>query len=151
VKLRIPWWSENTRLQLADEDLSSPPAGQYAEIKRKWQPGDEINLTLDMRCKLIDAPKGGSTPDSDRYKALRYGPLVLCRNSETDPDYNKPVSILADSDGFVAAKQAEGVDDSLVFDIPVSTGSIRMYPYAHINGWNGAMIQTWLPMAEKTS
>ncbi|MDR1119825.1 MAG: glycoside hydrolase family 127 protein, partial [Dysgonamonadaceae bacterium] len=36
VKLRIPWWSENTRLQLADEDLSSPPAGQYAEIKRKW-------------------------------------------------------------------------------------------------------------------
>jgi DUF1680 family protein len=80
VKLRIPSWSENTQFRLADGNMQSPPAGQYAEIKRKWQSGDEISLTLDMRCRLIDAPKGGSTLDSDRYRALRSGPLVLCRN-----------------------------------------------------------------------
>jgi hypothetical protein len=75
-----------------------------------------------MRCKLIDAPKGGSTPGSDRYVALRYGPLVLCRNSETDPDYSQPVSVVADSDGFVAAKPETDAGDSLVFDIPTTSG-----------------------------
>jgi DUF1680 family protein len=145
LKLKIPSWSENT--QLAGENLQPPlpQPGKYAEIKKKWQPGDEISLTLDMRCKLIDAPKGGSTPNSDRYKALRYGPLVLCRNSETDPDYDKPVTVMADSDGFVDTKPATGADGSLVFDIPTLEGTIKMYPYAHINGWNGAKIQTWLP------
>jgi DUF1680 family protein len=147
IKLRIPSWSENT--QLAGITPQSPLVpGQYAEIKRVWQPGDEITLTLDMRCKLIDAPKGGSTPNSDKYVALRYGPLVLCRNSETDPDYSQPVSVVADENGFVAAKPETDAGDSLVFDIPTTTGSIRMYPYAQVNGWNGAKIQTWLPMLE---
>ena len=98
-----------------------------------------------MRCRLLDAPKGGSTPNSDRYVALRYGPLVLCRNSETDPDYNQPVSVIADSEGVVAAKPAIAADGSMAFDIPTSAGSIRMFPYADVNGWNGAKIQTWLP------
>jgi DUF1680 family protein len=146
LKLRIPPWSENTQFQLADGSIQSPPAGEYAEIKRLWQTGDEISLTLDMRCRLIDAPKGGSTPDSDRYKALQYGPLALCRNSETDPAYNQPVTVIAGEDGFVDTRPEANADGFLAFDIPTSTGLIKMYPYAGINGWNGAKIQTWLPM-----
>jgi DUF1680 family protein len=145
VKLKIPSWSEKTLLEGENLQLSVPQSGKYAEIKRKWQAGDEISLTLDMRCKLIDAPKGGSTPNSDRYKALRYGPLILCRNSETDPDYNKPVTVIAGDDGFVYVQPATETDGLPAFDIPTSEGSIRMYPYACVNGWNGAKIQTWLP------
>jgi DUF1680 family protein len=147
VKLRIPLWSENTLI--ADKDLKSsiaPAKGKYAEVKKNWQSGDEINLTLDMRCKLIDAPKGGSSPNSDKYKALQYGALVLCRNSEVDPNYNKPVTIIADKNGFVNTKPTIDANGSLIFDIPTSTGSIKMSPYAQVNGWNGAKIQTWLPM-----
>jgi hypothetical protein len=36
----------------------------------------------------------------------------------------------------------------MVFDIPASTGSFKMYPYAQVYGWNGAMVQTWLPTVE---
>jgi DUF1680 family protein len=146
LKLKIPSWSENTRLAGANMQLPVPQPGKYTEIKKKWQSGDEINLTLDMRCKLIDAPKGGSTPNSDRYKALQYGPLVLCRNSEVDADYDKPVTVIADKDGFVDTKPATLAGGSLEFDIPTSEGSIKMFPYADVNGWNGAKIQTWLPM-----
>ncbi|MDR2706635.1 MAG: glycoside hydrolase family 127 protein [Planctomycetaceae bacterium] len=145
VKLKIPSWSENTQLASGDLKLPLPQAGKYAEIKKTWKSDNEINLTFDMRCKLIDAPKGGSAPNSDKYKALRYGSLVLSRNSEIDSDYNKPVTIIADQNGFVDAKPTTNADGSLVFDIPTSTGFIKMFPYAHINGWNGAKIQTWLP------
>ena len=147
LKLKIPSWSEDTKLQHADENLQPPAAGKYLEINRRWQPNDEISLTLDMRCKLLDAPKGGSTPNSDKYQALRYGPLVLCRNSETDPDYAQPVSVIADENGFVAARPAIADDGSMAFDIPTSAGAIRMSPYAQVNGWNGAKIQTWLPLS----
>jgi DUF1680 family protein len=144
LRLRIPSWSEKT--QVACRYFNAPaPTGDYTEITAKWSSNDEISLTLDMRCRLLDAPKGGSTPNSDRYKALRYGPLVLCRNSETDPDYNKSVSVVADKDGFVDAKPEILPDGSMTIDIPTSDGSIKMSPYANINGWNGAKIQTWLP------
>ncbi|MDR2642236.1 MAG: glycoside hydrolase family 127 protein [Planctomycetaceae bacterium] len=146
VKLKIPSWSENTQLADGNLQLPHPQAGKYAEIKKTWKSGDEINLTFDMRCKLIDAPKGGSTPNSDKYKALQYGPLVLSRNSETDPNYNKPVTIIADKNGFVDTKPITNANGVLVFDIPTSNGSIKMFPYSHINGWHGAKIQTWLPM-----
>jgi DUF1680 family protein len=146
VKLKIPEWSKNTRFASGDLKLPPPQAGKYAEIKKTWKSGDEIGLSLDMRCKVLDAPKGGTSPNSDRYKALRYGPLVLCRNSETDPKYNKPVTILADKDGFVDTKPVTLADGSLAFDIPTTDGPIKMYPYAHVNGWKGAKIQTWLPM-----
>jgi DUF1680 family protein len=146
LKLKIPSWSENTLLASKKQQHPVPQPGNYAEIKKKWLPGDEIDLMLDMRCQLIPAPKGGSTPNSDRYQALRYGPLVLSRNSETDPDYNRPVTILADHNGVVDAQPAIAPDGSLVFHIPTSTGAIPMSPYAGINGWNGAKIQTWLPM-----
>jgi DUF1680 family protein len=145
VKLRIPSWSENTLLKLENENPQSPPKGNYVELKKKWQTNNEINLTFDMRCQLIDAPKGGSVSNSDKYKALQYGTLVLCRDSKTDPNYNKPVSIIADKDGIVAAKPEINADGSLVFEVPTATGTIKMSPYAEVNGWNGAKIQTWLP------
>jgi DUF1680 family protein len=137
VKLKIPSWSENTLLANGNQQSLRAPAGKYAEIKKKWQPNDEISLTLDMRLQV---------ETHDRYVALRYGPLVLCRNAETDPDYSKPVSIVADSNGYVAAKPETDADGFPVFDVPTSTGSIRMYPYVYVYGWNGATVQTWLPM-----
>ena len=145
VKLRTPSWSEKTQVASRCFNLPLSAAGEYIEIAAEWNPNDEINLTLDMRCRLLDAPKGGSTPNSDKYHALQYGPLTLCRNSETDPDYNQPASIVADKDVFVAAKPSVASDGSLTFDVPTSTGSIRMFPYAGVYGWNGAKIQTWLP------
>jgi hypothetical protein len=111
-------------------------------------PGRRNQPHARLRCRLIDAPKGGSAPNNDRYKALQYGPLTLCRNSETDLDYNKLVTVVPDGDGFVDAKPEMLPDGSMTIDIPTTTGSIRMSPYANINGWNGAKIQTWLPMLE---
>jgi DUF1680 family protein len=150
LKLKIPSWSEKNQLRFTDENqqvqIQTPPSGKYATLKKNWQKNDEIDLTFDTRCKLIDAPKDGTSPNSEKYKALRYGVLILSRNSESDSNYNKPVSIIADKEGFVDAKLITNPDNSIEFEVPTTTGSIKMYPYANINGWNGAKIQTWLPM-----
>jgi hypothetical protein len=128
VKLKIPSWSENTQLADGDLQLPHPQAGKYAEIKKTWQPDDEINLTFDMRCKLIDAPQGGSTPNGDKYKALRYGALVLCRNSEIDPDYNKPVTIIADKNGFVDTKPTTNATALLYLIFQLQPVSSKCFP-----------------------
>ncbi|MDR1497308.1 MAG: glycoside hydrolase family 127 protein [Puniceicoccales bacterium] len=145
IKVRIPEWSEKTKLTSEGALIALPKTGQYAEVKRTWKAGDTIKLELDMRCKLIDAPKGGTSPNSDKYKALRYGPLVLCRDSTVDPNYSKPVKVIAGKDAFVDVKLVPLSGGALAFDVPTSDGVIRMFPYAQVNGWNGAKIQTWLP------
>jgi hypothetical protein len=48
LNLRIPAWSDDTRVTLNGEELPSVLAGRYLLLEREWQPGDVINLLLDM-------------------------------------------------------------------------------------------------------
>ena len=57
IKLRIPSWSAATRLTVNGNAFQAAP-GTYANIDRTWTSGDTIALTLDIRCRCIDAPRG---------------------------------------------------------------------------------------------
>jgi DUF1680 family protein len=147
LQLRIPAWSEKTLVKVNDDVTSSVANGKYYTIKRRWQFGDTVELKLDVRCRLLDAQKG-ITPNSDRYKAVMAGPIVLARHAKTDVNYNKPVSIIADANGYIDAKFSRNADGVCEFTIPVKGGAITMFDYASINAWDGSHIQTWLPMDE---
>lgn len=73
IKLRIPSWSETTTL---DGAPATPDEHGYIAIKRSWQPGDTLELELDMAPRLvkphrrIDAVRGSV--------AVERGPLVYC-------------------------------------------------------------------------
>jgi uncharacterized protein len=72
LALRIPAWSEQNSLlvngKMADCELKP---GTYARIHRKWSPGDKVQLKLDLRGRIVDAPEG------NKFVALARGPLVL--------------------------------------------------------------------------
>ena len=144
VLLRIPAWSRETTLKVNGEAVAVK-AGQYAALNRAWSAGDTITLTLDMRCRVMDAPHG-SNRAGDNMQALVRGPIVLAREEESDPDYDKPVSIVS-KDGFVDAvlEPATGKGTRLEFRIPTLKGSIKMVDYASVNCWEGKHICTWLP------
>ena len=48
LRLRIPYWSRNTRLSLNHENLDGLQPGSYYRIERTWSPGDCLDLELDM-------------------------------------------------------------------------------------------------------
>ncbi len=144
VKLRIPSWSKAVTLNVNGKKLKVIP-GTYKEIKRKWSSGDQIQMKLDMRCRLIQAPSG-SNPAGDHYQALIRGPIVLARDENIDSNYNKPVSI-SSKNGYVdiVPETPYMPGTRMQFSVPTTNGYIHMVDYASVNCWSGKHICTWLP------
>lgn len=144
LRLRIPAWSKATVLKVNGQPLAAV-AGTYTEIKRRWSPGDTVELTLDMRCRVIDAPHG-SNRAGDNFQALIRGPIVLARDENIDANYNRPVAPRT-RDGYVTVEPVRPTLPStrMQFRVPTGDGFIEMIDYASVNNWNGKHITTWLP------
>ncbi len=146
IKFRIPLWSKITTLKVNGK-TESVTAGTYKEIERRWSSGDKIELILDMRCRLIDAPHG-SNRAGDNFLALVRGPIVLARDENFDSGYNKPVAIVSKAGYVNVVSEVPFIPGTnMQFRIPTSTGYIHMVDYASVNNWNGKHICTWLPKA----
>jgi DUF1680 family protein len=75
VRLRMPYWSRDTKLALNGKALSKPTLEKgYAVIRRRWKPGDTIGLAFDMPVMRMEAhPK----VEADRGRvAIQRGPIV---------------------------------------------------------------------------
>ena len=84
LALRIPAWCEDARARVGGEviDLSSN-TGDYARIKRAWQPGEEVELTLAMPPRFVEP-----NPRVDALRgslAVAMGPLVYCFEGVDQP------------------------------------------------------------------
>jgi DUF1680 family protein len=150
VKVRIPSWSQETKLYVNGRRIVAKP-GAYARIERRWSAGNTIDLQLDMRCRVVQAPHG-SHARSDRFQALVRGPIVLARDENIDPQFDKPVRLAA-SGGFVTVKAVPPTmpDANMQFEVPTQSGAIMMVDYASVNSWEGKRVQTWLPLDEASA
>ncbi len=144
LRMRIPLWSKTTVLKVNGIPMEATP-GTYAEINRKWTKGDRIELILDMRCRIVEAPHG-SNRNGDNFKALAMGPIVLARDENIDKDYNQPVTIIS-KEGYVdVTRELPTVNSTrMQFGVPTNKGLIHMVDYASVNSWEGKKVCTWLP------
>jgi DUF1680 family protein len=145
LRLRIPAFSERTELTVRGRRVAAP-AGTYVRLDETWSPGEEIALTLDLRCRLLRARRG-SGRGSDRFVALTRGPLVLARAEALDPRFDAPVEVLTDGDVVGARPVAPTRPGTLLeLEVPTRAGPIRMVDYASVDGWSGQRLRTWLPL-----
>jgi uncharacterized protein len=144
IRLRIPAWSKQNSITVNGDTVEVKPVS-YAELERKWDTGDSIELRLDMRCRILDAPHGSNRAGDD-FQALVRGPVVLARDENLDKEYCCPIRILA-KDGIVQLipEKPEIPGTRMQFRVPVDNGTIKMVDYASVNNWNGSHICTWLP------
>ena len=149
VSLRIPAWSERTKVCVNGECLETVASGRYLDIVRTWRAGDRVTVAFDFKAHLLKAPHG-SNRAGDGYQAVLWGPIALARDENTDPAYAEPVKIRADVDGLVAVKRIEPscLGHRLEFRVPTESGHITMCDYASVDGWKGKRIQTWLPLPQ---
>lgn len=80
LRLRIPAWSEDTRLAVNGEERFGIVAGRYYTLEREWQDGDEIRLWLDMTPHVWVGEREASGKVS-----IYHGPLLLAY----DQQYNQ--------------------------------------------------------------
>lgn len=150
IRLHIPSWSKQTSVTVNGKKVRKVVAGQYLDIVRKWKAGDEIRISFDMRARLIQA-REGRNPEGKNFQAVQWGPLVLARDENIDPDYDKPVRIVADKDGYVDVQPVTPTRPGtrMEFLVPTESGTIRMVDYSSVDCWSGTHIQTWLPIPKQ--
>ena len=147
VSLRIPTWSNETTLTVNGETITATP-GEYAIINREWTAGDTIELTLDMRTRIINDLKGVGKV------ALQRGPITLARDVRFGENIDLPVSIATDKDGFAIVTPVDTeVPCNMAFSVATTDGgSFTVMDYASAGQtWdNNSRYATWLQTAMDT-
>lgn len=90
--------------------------GNYLTIARKWNQGDQIELTLDMRGRIIA---------QDDFRAVMRGPVVLARDSRFGDGFVDEAAVIQQQDGYVTLTPVANKPDNiwLAFTLPVVIGT----------------------------
>lgn len=139
IALRIPSWCEKAGIQIGDSTIDvTSSAGDYFKVKRTWQIGDVVQLTLQINPRYIQP-----NPRVDATRgclAAAYGPLVYCFEGVDQPagTYLPDARIRSDS-----PLKAVWREDLLGKVIEIKAqGSLEL-----MSGWEGKLSRT-LPSSE---
>jgi len=160
LRLRIPYWSQNTALSLNGHPMDGVRGGQYSEIRRVWQTGDTLELTLDLSPHFWQGER-----QCQGLTSVYRGPLLLAY----DQRYNRhivPAEFPAiPDDPFKVTRDclpAPTLDAGQISLIPVAwdgwqpplllletrtAGGLPVYLCDFASGGQtGTLYRTWLPM-----
>jgi DUF1680 family protein len=74
--LRIPGWAQESDFKLNGKAIQPAVEKGYAQIRRQWAKGDEIQLRLPMRAQRLQA--NPEVAANRGRVALRRGPMIYC-------------------------------------------------------------------------
>lgn len=118
--LRNPEWSKNTKATINGKAITVTKG--YVSVYRKWEKGDTIELTFDMRARAIYPIAYGSQilmnkvvwgancmcptfdrehPSTKNHIAIQRGPLMLAQENRLGYSVDDAVSVKVNEDGYV--------------------------------------------------
>lgn len=151
LNLRIPLWSQATKVKLNGENVEGVTPGSYLALNRKWKKGDRIEMMFDMPVRLDTL---------NNMQTLTRGPVVFARDSRFNDGFvDETISIDANSDGKVEATVMKNPKNFawISLEVPATVGSnletedavrkIHFCDFASAgNTWDPAIrYRVWLP------
>ncbi len=122
ISLRIPQWSEHTRLWIGDDLQPAPQAGTWAIIHRRWLNGDRIRLEFDLHPRYERA-----AGDPSRVAVL-IGALVLAQDSRLGP-VDAPLMVGSGDHGRLDMRVVPSPDPAIHLVVECADGT-RLCDYA---------------------
>ena len=117
LALRIPAWSIQNSLLINGEKITELAPGNYVKITRRWEKGDEIELQLDLRGRLVKL---------NGYAAVLRGPIVLARYSKFEDGFVDEAVLIQHKNNIVDVQisdtKPEGVWLSFTAPLKLGTG-----------------------------
>jgi len=168
LKLRIPGWASGASVRINDRPAdTSPVSGRYFEVRRKWQPGDFLDLDLPMPPRLMQA--NPLVEDDANQVAVQRGPVVYCLESTDLPLGTKFSDVFLPADIQFTARYDQRLLDGVVVlegsafarppvnwagDLyqPVRPATLhpiwlRLIPYSVWDNRGPSEMSVWLPVA----
>jgi uncharacterized protein len=100
--LRIPGWADHAQVAVNAKGLTGATPGAYLPIRRRWSPGDTIQLRVEVMPQIIEA--NPRVADDTGRVAIQRGPLIYCLE-EIDQPSGISLSDVAVNPGRRAAEQ----------------------------------------------
>ena len=136
INIRIPYWSNKTRISINGESITGITPGTYFSIERRWKKQDRITISIDMKTHFLQGKK------ECRNKVSYYrGPILLTY----DRKFNtlNPAE-LPTIDIRKARTRTIHADDTIVaLDVTVGNNKIRLCDFASA-GDGGSPYLSWL-------
>jgi DUF1680 family protein len=149
VALRIPSWSQKTRVMVGGKVVAGVDPGTYLDIKRAWSAGDTITIDFDFRVRVEKEPGGSGCV------AVVRGPQVFALDRRITKAVQGHGTIRADASGIVdadtvpATQLPESVRMGLdvPFDVNGTPVMLRFCDYASAgHTWSAeSSLRVWLP------
>jgi uncharacterized protein len=127
LRVRVPGWVAGPPVTTLNgallPDLPPARAGGWIALRRRWQPGDLLEVTLPMRLAFEPAP------DHPVVQAVTYGPVVLTGVYDADPGTLTPTLEVASVQRTAAQPMTFGAisDGQPVKLIPISRAAHEYY------------------------
>jgi hypothetical protein len=141
LRLRIPAWSANTRVTVNGEEVGGVKSGSYLALERTWNPGDVVELSLDMSLRYW-AGEMGKTGQAALYR----GPVLLAfdqKHNALDTG-DVPALDLANLQATPVTCDAR-FQPIVLLELPAADGQrIHLCDFATA-GAHGTHYRAWLP------
>ena len=140
--VRIPAWCEvGAAVEVNGGPFSGAvEAGTYAEIRRTWQPGDQVSLSLPMPVRRVECHPYAA--DNAGRVALQRGPFQYCVEGADNPGLDLRDLVLPAS-GELAAPFRPGLLGGVV---ALHGPAALVLPG---EGWEGRLYRTARPVDEQ--
>jgi uncharacterized protein len=169
LKLRIPSWAESAEIAVNGQpvELQARP-GSYAALKRTWQAGDHVALTLPMPTRLIESHP--LVEETRHHVAVQRGPVVYCLETPGLPDGVKITEVALSRHARYTPRLEPDVLDGVVVittqamitssgdwkgrlyrplqERDARTAKIELTPYYAWSNRGAAEMTVWLPLSD---
>jgi DUF1680 family protein len=81
--VRIPGWTDRAQVAVNGKALSGAVRGEYVPIRRRWSPGDVVQLRFEVVPQVIKA--NPRVADDAERVAVQRGPLIYCLEEIDQP------------------------------------------------------------------
>ncbi len=81
--LRIPGWTDSASVSVNGKSVSGVQRGQYLPIRRRWAPGDVVQLRMEMPVQVVES--NYHVIENNGRIAVERGPLLFCMEQLDQP------------------------------------------------------------------
>jgi DUF1680 family protein len=146
LRLRIPYWSHHTQVQLNRKELTKVEPGEYLVLDRLWRSGDQIDITFDFTLQYWVGER-----EYEGRASIYRGPVLLTydrRLNSIDPDQIPPL----DARGLTSTmvRFDEWFPPMLLMEFETTDGrTLRLCDFASA-GVGGSPYRSWLDIRSCT-
>jgi DUF1680 family protein len=124
LHLRIPGWAKNFRVSVNGQNIpASKNEKGYTAISRQWQPGDYLDLTIEMPVEIVAADP--QVKENTGKRAVQRGPLVYCLEEVDNPGLNFSTVALAPTNTWTILENSTKLNQATL----LQTGGLTFVPY----------------------